>query len=360
MLQISTLQLPLMGLSLLPVAAIAAQLVPSSGQTALIAISLPVTLAGVLLIAAFRDARTQRADNASLESDLVAAKARAEELNRVVGQLDEGVVIVDADTLSIDFRSTRAAELIGQDPCLPGAIANALGARPLRRSSDSIRAAGAPCPPFSVMINGRNIDVAARAMPPTDSTPRLALLLTDTTERRRDETRLRHLATHDRVTGLLDRDALRRSLANRLDTRDSTGPLALLVLDIDAFRTINATLGDSIGDRVLAAMAKRLKRTVRDTDVVARLDGDTFAVLQSDAGEPWQVAPLAARLQAELGKPFQIDQTAVEVTISVGAALAPLAMIDVSADQLLARAEVALMEAKAADAGQYRLIEGAE
>lgn len=342
---------PLVALVMLPAAAMAAPLLPSSSSTLLLAISLPATLAAAMMFAAYREAKVQRSDVAALEANLEAERRRTEELDRLVEQLEEGVLIVDAETHAVLFRSDRCKALIGDEPIIPEAIQKLLMPRPLRRAADRARPPGAP---FTVVIGQTVLDVTTRAMPPLAGRTRTALLLSDVTERHRDELRLRHLASHDRLTGLLDRETVRRNLAARLEVRDSKGPIALLVVDIDDFRALNMRLGDSIGDRLLTAFATRLKRSVRDTDIVARLEGDMFAIIQDNAGTGAEVQALARRLMDVLTRPYNVHsgESDEAMTITIGAALAPVTDTDLTADRMLAAAEVGLMRAKRSGRGQ--------
>lgn len=102
----------------------------------------------------------------------------------------------------------------------------------------------------------------------------------DVTERRRLERRLRHLADHDDLTGLINRRRFQEELQRHLAEGRRYGLTgALLVLDLDGFKLVNDTHGHSAGDRVLCAVADALQSRLRGSDIVARLGGDEFAVL---------------------------------------------------------------------------------
>src|SRR5918992_2321435 len=102
----------------------------------------------------------------------------------------------------------------------------------------------------------------------------------DVTERRRLERRLRHLADHDDLTGLINRRRFQEELQRHLAEGRRYGLMgALLVLDLDGFKEVNDTHGHSAGDRVLCAVADALRSRLRESDIVARLGGDEFAVL---------------------------------------------------------------------------------
>ena len=89
-------------------------------------------------------------------------------------------------------------------------------------------------------------------------------------------------------------------------------------LDLDHFKDVNDTLGHPVGDKLLRAVADRLKACVRDTDMVARFGGDEFAVLQDDISDIASVEALAAKIGDALAAPFAIDGNQVQTTASIG------------------------------------------
>lgn len=159
---------------------------------------------------------------------------------------------------------------------------------------------------------------------------------------------LRHGALHDPLTGLPNRtpfqEALARALARR--NRPGRGP-ALLVLDLDSFKSVNDTYGHATGDELLCAIATRLTRLARAGDLVARLGGDEFAVVVDDADIRAAVV-LAERIIAGFSEPF----TLTDVTVVSGASIGVyLATPQEPAEAVLARADAALYSAKAAGGG---------
>ena len=118
----------------------------------------------------------------------------------------------------------------------------------------------------------------------------------DVSERKTLEGKLRHLAMHDPLTGLANRNLLHDRLAAAL--QDPLADVAVLYIDIDDFKTLNDSLGHGFGDTALCEVARRLTAGVRDTDLVARLGGDAFAVLLegSGAAAPMDVAESAIAL----------------------------------------------------------------
>jgi diguanylate cyclase (GGDEF)-like protein len=161
-----------------------------------------------------------------------------------------------------------------------------------------------------------------------------------------------HEALHDPLTGLPNRAAL--ALATRLaiaDARDEEGRhAALLVLDLDRFKSVNDTLGHPAGDSLLIQVAGALRAMVRPTDVVARLGGDEFAILLTRLPSAAQAEGAALNLLDHLGAgSYNVNGIDLGVDASIGVALLPEHGTDV--DLLLQRADVAMYQAKRANAG---------
>jgi diguanylate cyclase (GGDEF)-like protein len=163
-----------------------------------------------------------------------------------------------------------------------------------------------------------------------------------------------HRAFHDGLTGLPNRTSLMDRL-DRVITSGSGATAALLLLDLDGFKSVNDSLGHHAGDLLLDQVAQRLRGLVRDGDTVARLGGDEFAVLVRD--EPSVARALAARIHKRLGQPFQIDGESVHIGASVGIALYPNHADEAS--DLLRRADAAMYHAKRHRTGP-RLYEAVE
>jgi diguanylate cyclase (GGDEF)-like protein/PAS domain S-box-containing protein len=180
--------------------------------------------------------------------------------------------------------------------------------------------------------------------------------LADISVRRELEERLVVQAFHDDLTGLANRalfkDRVEHGLMRRLHGRH---PLALLFLDLDRFKTVNDSLGHQVGDRLLIAIAERLRAVLRPEDTIARFGGDEFAILVDDLRTPQEVFILADRISSAFDAPFRLNEREITIRSSIGVVLASSA--HESADDLLRDADVAMYRAKASDLGSYALFE---
>ena len=175
----------------------------------------------------------------------------------------------------------------------------------------------------------------------------------DLTARVRAEERVETLASHDALTGLLNRTGLaaRVDQAAAAARRDGPG-FALLYIDLDRFRHINDSLGHDTGDRVLLAVGQRIQACLRADDVLARLGGDQFAVLVSAADQAAAEAT-ARRVLNVVAQPCNVDGAPFTLTCSIGVALAP--SHGYSTEELARHAEAAMRAAKQGGRASFRL-----
>ena len=174
----------------------------------------------------------------------------------------------------------------------------------------------------------------------------------DVTERQRAAARIHHIAHHEALTNLPNRLLFHQRLREMLRDRRQNNQIALLCLDLDYFKDVNDTLGHPMGDALLRAVANRLRRNVRDIDVVARLGGGEFAILQPSPSHPASAEELAPRIVETVSEPYELDGHRVVIGVSIGITLA--ADQDANADMLLKCADMALYRAKAEERGLYR------
>ena len=133
--------------------------------------------------------------------------------------------------------------------------------------------------------------------------------------------------------------------------RDRSG-VAVLLIDLDRFKTINDSLGHDSGDQLLQQVGQRLLARVRHSDTVSRIGGDEFVVLSPDCGQPATAAALAAKLLRALAEPFDLAGTPLIIRASIGIALYP--ENGQRPDTLLANADAAMYQAKANDGNNYQ------
>lgn len=170
------------------------------------------------------------------------------------------------------------------------------------------------------------------------------------------EKRINYLAHHDALTGMLNRAKFTDLLKQCVAKLERHGlPFAVMFLDLDRFKAVNDNFGHLIGDKLLVEVSRRIRASIRETDIVARLGGDEFAIILNNNCDTEQAAALAARLINAVGQHYDIDHETVTIGISVGIAIAPIN--GVSPDQLLRKADLSLYRAKADGRGVYRFFE---
>ena len=157
--------------------------------------------------------------------------------------------------------------------------------------------------------------------------------------------RITHQALHDELTGLANRSRFAEVLRNEVNHARQRGEaVTIFYIDIDEFKPINDAYGHEIGDRMLAAVGKRLRSATRSEDLVARLGGDEFVVLLSSPATPADANSVLGRLEAAFEDPITIDGNQLALTASIGRAVFPDDAD--SADGLLRHADASMFEAK--------------
>ena len=168
------------------------------------------------------------------------------------------------------------------------------------------------------------------------------------------EERIRFAAHHDDLTQLSNRVMFQERLRTTLVLAGAGGHgFALLYLDLDAFKLVNDTLGHDVGDKLLVAVAQRLRDSVREGDTVARMGGDEFAIIQPFGSQPSAATALSERLLETIGQPFELGGQRLSIGVSIGIALYP--QDGEGADLLLRHADIALYRAKQAGRNTFRL-----
>lgn len=198
---------------------------------------------------------------------------------------------------------------------------------------------------FDVIVNRIN-----------DGSGRLIVVARDITHQKKSEERALWMAHHDALTSLPNRALLQDRLDAMVGSFRETETGALLILDVDNFKTINDTLGHDAGDALLCTFAHRLRAALDESDLVARTGGDEFAIIV-DAATEQDVHNAAERIFAQLREPFCHEGRLLECGASIGASLIP--RDGNSRSEIMKAADIALYAAKASGRAQLKLFEPA-
>lgn len=295
-------------------------------------------------------------------TDRINAEATQRLAAAVLSGIQDGVSITDRDAniLVINGAFSRltgyeAAEVIGKNP--------------------RILKSGVHTPAFyrdlwSTLMNGQNwqgeitnrrkdgslISEWLSISPVHDTEDKLTnfvAIFSDLSERKEAATRIQYLATYDPLTNLPNRnlfaDRLTQALMNMRRYKRQT---AVILLDLDRFRTINDTLGPPVGDEVLVEVGRRLSLQVRDGDTVGRRGGNEFGFVMANVAHEHDAITLAQRMLEAISTPFEAHGTSFSLTASIGISVAPRDGDD--ADTLLKAADMALARAKEAGRNGFR------
>lgn len=183
--------------------------------------------------------------------------------------------------------------------------------------------------------------------------PELVVVGRDITGQQATEERLRHMATHDTLTGLPNRSLLSDRIRMAIAAARRTGKgFSVLALDLDGFKKVNDALGHPVGDVLLRVAGERLNATLRDVDTMARVGGDEFVAVLPGAVEEAEIHMIARRMIAVMQLPFELHGHNLYVSTSIGAAIYP--DHGDSEVKLLAHADTAMYRAK--ETGKARCV----
>ncbi len=181
----------------------------------------------------------------------------------------------------------------------------------------------------------------------------IALQIAQYKQRKRAERSLRFIASHDELTGLLNRAALQHELARAIRRSNRhQRQFAVMFVDLDRFKHINDTLGHGVGDEMIKICGERFTALLRDTDVVARFGGDEFVLVLENLSGPKDAEVLAEKVLACCAEPFVIEGRELHVSASVGVSVYPENGAD--AEALLKNADTAMYRAKEKGRNTYR------
>ncbi|TDV57287.1 sensor domain-containing protein [Actinophytocola oryzae] len=294
------------------------------------------------------------------------ARRRAEQyFTTVVAAIEEGVIVIGAngEVESVNPAAERILAINEKETLgAPSTLAELYDENGVRIPYEDYptahtRRTGEPrngrivC---SVRPDGSRVwlSMSTRALNPDDGLPATVVIsFSDITERRQIEGRREHEATHDALTGLVNRTVAIDELSRTSRARHP-GSTAVLFIDLDKFKVINDSLGHGVGDRVLQVIGERLRGSTRRTDIVGRLGGDEFAVIAHDMTSPDNARALAEHIRAELNRPVSVDGRVLHIDASLGIVIAR-ADDPRDGEALLSDADLAMYQAKTQGRGQH-------
>ena len=319
----------------------------------------PMTGGGV--VATFEDITEQRRGERKLEETKTF-------LDSIVDNIPVAVLVKDAKTRKFVLANKAYAAIVGSQPAnLPGKTVFDFfppeeAARMERFDLESVEdRVGAKILDVEIerpdhgsrIFNTKRIVVRDR-----DGAARyIVVVIDDITDRRKSEQQIVFMAHHDALTGLANRGTLLERIGEAAARQRRRGDsFAVLLLDLDRFKSVNDTLGHPAGDALLRGVALRLKGLLRETDALARLGGDEFAIIQDGELNPHDAAKaLAARIIETLRAPFDVEGHEIHIGASIGIALAPEHGSD--SDTLLKMADLALYRAKSDGRNTYSIFD---
>jgi diguanylate cyclase (GGDEF)-like protein/PAS domain S-box-containing protein len=299
-----------------------------------------------------------------VEQGLYIARARAEITLNSIG---DAVISVDMHG-RVDYLNVAAERMTGwpreeargRPVASIFAIVDSITGRPVVNPLDYVLQ-GDPTPGLTgectlVDRRGRHIPIEDSAAPIHDWDQRLVgavMVFRDISDNVALNAKMRHQAQHDFLTNLPSRVLLndRVSLAISLARRSKAYPV-LLFLDLDKFKHINDSLGHSVGDALLRAVAERLLGCVRVSDTVSRYGGDEFVILLADERQPQDAALTAQKVLHALSTPFLIDEQELYTSTSIGISVFPFDGVD--AATLTKNADTAMYHAKERGRNNYQ------
>ena len=179
----------------------------------------------------------------------------------------------------------------------------------------------------------------------------------DITDRKRAEAQIVQMARHDGLTGLANRGVFVEGVEKLIaQAKRSGASFAVLYLDLDHFKEINDKLGHPIGDKLLQAFGERLRGCVRETDTVARIGGDEFAILVTNTSDPKEAGILATKILNISRQPYRIGEHAIRIGASIG--ISAYGVDASTPEALLSQADLALYQAKSGGRGTFRFFTG--
>jgi diguanylate cyclase (GGDEF)-like protein/PAS domain S-box-containing protein len=318
-----------------------------------------------LNISAVRDAAGKTTRYIGQRTDISQRKADETSLRlmaTVFSNSNEGIVVTDADNRIVTVNEAfsrltgyAAEEVVGKNPSILSA--GRTSAETFKEMWHSLetsnswqgelwdrRKSGEVYPKWLSISVVRNADGSVASYIGS---------FVDITERKASDERVRFLAHHDPLTALPNRFSLQERLEHALGfCKRNNRQLALMLIDLDHFKSINDTLGHQVGDKLLMQVAARLRDSVRESDIVARLGGDEFVVVLADIDAPADAASVADKIVKSVSAPYLIDNTEQISSPSIGICIYPDDATETN--ELLKKSDVAMYQAKSLGRGNYQ------
>lgn len=306
----------------------------------------------------------------SLFDELQKAKENYDALSETIGEtiirLDEDFIVIFVNSAVKKTFGYEKREVLGQHFSLlfpPGVFArNASRLKKYFYVDDQDRQEQGMAVTIEVLGKSKNRGIFPMEMSFGNSKDQngrtITCILRDITQRKHNERRLRHLAYHDKLTGLGNRDLFNSDIRALLSTVRKHREIrsALMFLDLDGFKEVNDTLGHEAGDQLLIEVARRLTGNLRETDSAYRFGGDEFVVLLNRIRKRENAGTIARKLLESIREPLSLEQSESSVTVSVGASIG-IALIPENGEypeELTKNADLAMYSAKEAGKKQYR------
>lgn len=296
----------------------------------------------------------------------ISERVESERVLRIAAEalasIAEGVIIIDADRRVVSLNAAATQ--------LTGFTSENLAGK--RFDATRIMADGGPLPAsiwdeivathhWSGEVQSRRSDGSSYAEKLGISTIRDAdqrvlhyvAVFSDVSAAKASRHRLEHLASHDALTGLANRSEFQRHCETAIEraARDRSA-VAVLFIDLDAFKFVNDSYSHAAGDRLLKQVAERIQHQLHEGDIAGRIGGDEFTVLLPQVALREDAATLAGRLLSTLSEPFRVDDYEIVVSASIGIAGYPLD--GENAKTLIANADAAMYAAKSEERNAWR------
>lgn len=232
-------------------------------------------------------------------------------------------------------------------------------ANPAQRAMEENRTVGLAMDCVLIRRDGSQLEIEDSAAPIHDHDGRIkgaVIVFHDACQSPIQSSKLAYQAQHDALTKLPNRILFSERLSRAIGlAKRHQHQVALLYLDLDAFKSINDSLGHAVGDLLLQSVAGRLSECIRDTDTLCRQGGDEFVILLSEIEKPEDAARIAEKILAVLAEPYQIGSHELSITSSIGISFYP----DHGSDDLtlLNNADMAMYHAKQNGRNNFQLFQ---